>query len=38
MTRRVYVSEIERGNARGRPSVKWRDMVQVYVRERGKDL
>ncbi len=35
MTRRVYVSEIERGNVRGRPSVKWRDRVQKYVRERG---
>ncbi len=27
MTRRVYVSEIEGGNVRGRPPVKWRDMV-----------
>ncbi len=35
MTRRVYVSEIEGGNVRGRPPVKWRDRVQEYVRERG---
>ncbi len=35
MTRRVYMSEKEGGNARGRPQVKWRDRVQVYVRERG---
>ncbi len=34
-TRRVYVSEIEGGNVRGRPPVKWRDRVQEYVRERG---
>ncbi len=36
MTRRVYVSEIEGWNVRGRPPVKWRDRVQEYVRERGK--
>ncbi len=35
MARRVYVSEIEGGNVRGRPPVKWRDRVQEYVRERG---
>ncbi len=35
MTRRVYVNEIEGGNVRGRPPVKWRDRVQEYVRERG---
>ncbi len=35
MTRSVYVSEIEGGNVRGRPPVKWRDRVQEYVRERG---
>ncbi len=35
MTRRVYVSEIEGGNVRGRPPVKWWDRVQEYVRERG---
>ncbi len=35
MTRRVYVSEIEGGNVRGRPPVKWRYRVQEYVRERG---
>ncbi len=35
MTKRVYVSEIEGGNVRGRPPVKWRDIVQEYVRERG---
>ncbi len=35
MTRRVYVSEIEGGNVRGRPPVKRRDRVQEYVRERG---
>ncbi len=35
MTRRVYVSDIEGKNARGRPPVKWRDRVQEYVRERG---
>ncbi len=35
MTRRVYMSEIEGGNVRGRPPVKWRTRVQVYVRERG---
>ncbi len=31
----VYVNEIERGNVRGQPPVKWRDRVQEYVRERG---
>ncbi len=35
MTRRVYVSEVEGGNVRGQPPVKWRDRVQEYVRERG---
>ncbi len=35
MTRRVYVSEIEGGNVRGQPPVKWMDRVQEYVRERG---
>ncbi len=35
MTRRVYMSEIEGGNVRGRPPVEWRDRVQEYVRERG---
>ncbi len=35
MTRKVYVSEIEGGNVRGRPPVKWRDRVQESVRERG---
>ncbi len=35
MTRRVYMSEIEGGNVRGRPPVKWRDRAQEYVRERG---
>ncbi len=34
-TRRVYVSEIEEGNVRGRPPVNWRDRVQEYDRERG---
>ncbi len=29
------MSDIEGGNARGRPPVKWRDRVQEYVRERG---
>ncbi len=33
---RMYVSEIEGGNVRRRPPVKWRDRVQEYVRERGK--
>ncbi len=31
------MSEIEGGNVRGRPPVKWRDRVQEYVRERGID-
>ncbi len=35
MTKRVYVSEVEGGNVRGLPPVKWRDRVQEYVRERG---
>ncbi len=35
VTKRVYVSEIEGGNVRGRPTVKWRDRVQEYARERG---
>ncbi len=35
MTRRVCVSEMEGGNARGRPPVKWRDRMQEYVMERG---
>ncbi len=34
-TRRVYMSEIEGGNVRGRPPVKWKHRVQEYVRERG---
>ncbi len=29
------MSEIEGGNIRGRPPVKWRDRVQEYLRERG---
>ncbi len=29
------MSEIEGGNARGRPPVKWRDRVQEYVIKRG---
>ncbi len=29
------MSEIEGGNVRGRPPVKWRDRVQEYLRERG---
>ncbi len=29
------MSEIEGGNVRGRPPVKWRDRVQEYVIERG---
>ncbi len=29
------MSEIEGGNVRGRPPVKWRDRVQEYIRERG---
>lgn len=33
MIRRVYVSEIEGGNVRGRPPEKWRDRVQEHVRE-----
>ncbi len=32
-TRSVYVSEIEGGNVRGRPPVKWSDRVQEYVRK-----
>ncbi len=35
MTGRVYLSEIEGGNVRGRPPVKWRDRVKKYIRERG---
>ncbi len=35
MTRRVCVSEVEGGDVRRRPPVKWRDRVQEYVRERG---
>ncbi len=35
MTRKMYVSEIEEGNVRGQPPVKWRDRVQEYVREKG---
>ncbi len=35
MTRRVYMSEIEGGNVRRLPPVKWEDRVQKYVRERG---
>ncbi len=35
MTRSVYVSEIEGGNVKGRPPVKWRNRVQEYVRERS---
>ncbi len=33
MTRRVYASEIEGGNVRGRPPVKWSDRVHEF-RER----
>ncbi len=32
MTRRVYVSETEGGNFRGRPPVKWRERVERYLR------
>ncbi len=35
ITRRVYMSEIEGGNVRGQPPVKWRGRVQEFVRERG---
>ncbi len=35
MTRRVYVSEIEGGNVRGRPTEKWRDRMQEYITEKG---
>ncbi len=35
MTRKVSVSEIEGGNFRGQPPMKWRDRVQEYVREKG---
>ncbi len=35
MTRRIYRNEIEGGNIRRRPPVKWRYRVQEYVRERG---
>ncbi len=35
MARRVYMSEIEVGNVRGRSPVKWRDRVQEYASERG---
>ncbi len=35
MIRRVYMSEIERGNVRERPPVKWRDRVLEYVRDRS---
>ncbi len=35
ITGRVYVSEIEGGNVRGRLPVKWRDRVQEYIKERG---
>ncbi len=31
----LYMSEIDGGNVRGRPPVKWRDRVQEYVRDRG---
>ncbi len=33
MTRRVYMSETEGVNVRGRPAVKWRDRVQEAKRE-----
>ncbi len=32
MTGKVYINEMEGGNLRGRPPVKWRDTVQEYVR------
>ncbi len=35
ITRKVYVSEIEGGNVKGRPPVKWMDRVQEYVSERS---
>ncbi len=35
LTRKVYMNEIDGGNVRGRPPVKWRDRVQEYVREKG---
>ncbi len=31
------MSEIEGGNVRGRPSVKWKNRVQEYVRERDEE-
>ncbi len=36
MTTRVYsMSEIEGGNVRGRPPVKWMDRVQEYCQREG---
>ncbi len=35
MISRMYVSEIEGGNARGQPPVKWGDRVLEYVRKKG---
>ncbi len=33
--KKVYVSEIECPNRRGRPLGRWKDMVKEYVSERG---
>ncbi len=38
MTKRVHVSETERGNIRGQLPVKWRDRVKEYIRERGEGV
>ncbi len=35
MTRRVYVSEIEGGNVKGRPPVERRDRMQEYALPSG---
>ena len=35
LTRRVYDSEVEGGDVRGRPPVKWLNRVEGYVRERN---
>ncbi len=33
--KQIAISEIEEGNVRGQPPVKWGDRVQEYVRKRG---
>ncbi len=34
LTKRIYKSEIDAGNVRGQPPIKWEDKALEYVRKR----